>query len=45
MEMDLVKNSFKKSPFFAFFSGKISLSLLNRRNSLHYRYWLEKYLL
>jgi len=27
------------------FSGKISLSLLDRRNSFHYRYWLEIYLL
>jgi len=30
---------------FCIFSGKISLSLLNRRDSLHYRYWLEKCLL
>ena len=31
--------------FFAFFRVKLAYSLLNRRDSLHYRYWLEKYLL
>jgi hypothetical protein len=30
---------------FCILLGKISLFLLNRRDNLHYRYWLEKYLL
>ena len=28
---------------FCIFSGKISLSLLNRRDSLYYRYWSENF--
>ena len=31
--------------FFAFFWVKLAYSLLNRRDSLHYCYWLEIYLL